>query len=254
VGPSLSCDRMGKAKKELTNQRRAQRLGTGAGIAPASKQRSGAMPAWAWFVSGSVLLAAVIIATAFLVTRSSNSPNQSSSVVQDRLTHSKIDFVAAGTWPPNYTNLAGALTKLGIDPANEVNPVVHYHWHLTVYAGGRNVVIPRNIGLQNPPAMSSEIHTHSVATDKHSGIIHVESSVPGFQATILEFFDVWGVYASNPCLGGYCNGVKVYVNGKLAPAGLNTKPKEHDAVTVVAGSLPPGVTPATKYTDFTPGE
>ena len=85
-----------------------------------------------------MLLAAVIVAAAFVVTRSgSSAPNQSASVVQDRLTHSKIDFVSAGTWPPNYTNLAGALRKLGLAPANEVNPVVHYHWHLTVYAGGR---------------------------------------------------------------------------------------------------------------------
>ena len=62
----------------------------------------------------------------------------------------------------------------------------------------------------------------------------VEAPVANFRATVLQFLDVWGVYATNQCLGGYCNGVKVYVNGKLAPAGLNTKPKEHDAVTVVA--------------------
>jgi len=255
MGPSLSCDRMGKAKKELTNQRRAQRLGTGEGIAPASRKGGAPMPTWAWFVGGSVLLAAVIVAAAFMVTRtSSSSPDQSASVVQDRLSHSKIDFVSAGTWQPNYANLAAALRKLGLAPANEVNPVVHYHWHLTVWAGGHNIVIPRDIGLQAPPAMSSDIHTHSLATDKHSGIVHVESSVPGFQATVQQFFDVWGVYASNQCLGGYCGGVKVYVNGKLAPAGLNTKPKEHDAVTVVAGSLPPGVTPDKKFTGWTPGE
>jgi hypothetical protein len=245
---------MGKAKKELTNQRRAQRLGTGEGIARTSKGKGGGMPAWAWLVSGSVLLAAVIVAAAFVVTRSSNSVDQSAAVVQDRLTHSKIDFIAEGTWPPNYSNLAGALGKLGLAPANQINPVVHYHWHLTVYAGGRKIVIPRNIGLQNPPAMSSDIHTHSVATDKNGGIIHVESPVPKFHATLLEFFDVWGVYASNQCLGGYCNGVKVYVNGKLAPAGLGVKPKEHDAVTVVAGSLPPGAQPDKSYPGFTPGE
>ena len=34
---------------------------------------------------------------------------------------------------------------------------------------------------------------------------------------LTGFFDVWGVYASDRCLGGYCDGVKVYVNGKLAP-------------------------------------
>lgn len=256
MGPSLSCDRMGKAKKQLTNERRARRLGTGEGIAPTKpKGRGGGMPGWAFMVSGAVLLAAVIIAAAFVVTRGgSSSAAQTSSVVQDRLTHSKIDFVAEGTWPPNYTNLTAALQKLNLSPANEVNPLVHYHWHITIYAGGRKIVVPRNIGLQNPPAMSSEIHTHSVATDRKSGIIHVESPDANFRATVLQLFDVWGVYATNKCLGGYCNGVKVYVNGKLSPQGLLTKPGEHDAVTVVAGSLPPGVKPDTKFTGFSPGE
>ncbi len=248
---------MGKAKKELTNQRRAQRLGTGDGVARSGK-KSGGMPAWAFLVGGSILLAAVIIAAAFIVTRSSNSSaagaGQSASVVQNRLTHSKIDFVSQGTWQPNYSNLQSALVALGLAPANEVNPVVHYHWHLTLYVGGEKVVIPRNIGLQNPPKMSSDIHTHSVAIDVHSGIIHVESSVPNFQATVLQFFDVWGVYASDQCIGGYCGGVKVYVDGKLSPDGLNTKPTEHQAVTVVAGSLPPGVKPDKKFTGFAPGE
>jgi hypothetical protein len=249
---------MGKAKKELTNQRRAQRLGTGDGITRTSK-KSGGVPGWAYLVSGSVLLAAVIVAAAFVVThKSGSSGGQSASVVQGRLTRSKIDFTSEGTWQPNYTNLAGALNALGLAPANELNAVavggVHYHWHLTLYAGGRKIVIPRNIGLQNPPAMSSDIHTHALNVDAHSGIIHVESSVPNFQATVLQFFDVWGVYASSQCIGGYCGGVKVYVDGALSPAGLNTKPTEHQAVTVVAGSLPPGVKPDKKFTGFAPGE
>src|ERR1043165_829619 len=109
-GPSLSSDRMGKAKKQLTNERRARRLGTGEGIAPTKPKRGSGMPGWAFMVSGAVLLAAVIIAAAFVVTRGgSSSDAQSSSVVQDRLTHSKIDFVAAGTWLPNYSNLTAAL-------------------------------------------------------------------------------------------------------------------------------------------------
>jgi hypothetical protein len=246
---------MGKAKKQLTNERRARRLGTGEGIAPTKPQSGGRMPGWAFMVSGAILLAAVIVAAAFVVTRAgSSSDAQSSSVVQDRLTRSKIDFIAAGTWLPNYNNLTAALQKLNLSPANEVNPVVHYHWHITIYAAGRKIVVPRNIGLQNPPAMSSEIHTHSVATDKKSGIIHVESPDANFRATVLQLFDVWGVYATNSCLGGYCGGVKVYVNGKLSPKGLQTKPGEHDAVTVVAGNLPPGVKPETTFTGFTPGE
>jgi hypothetical protein len=253
---SLSSRQMGKAKKELTNQRRAQRLGTGEGITRSSKKRGG-VPAWAYVVSGSVLLAAVIVVAAILVTRNSSSAasgGQSASVVQDRLTHSKIDFTSQGTWRPNNTNLDGALTALGLVPDPAAALAVHYHWHLALYAGGQQVVIPRDIGLQNPPLLSSEVHTHALNVDKHAGIIHVEATKPGYRATILDLFDVWGVYASDQCIGGYCGGVKVYVDGKLSPAGLNTKPSEHQAVTVVAGSLPAGVTPAKKFTGFTPGE
>ncbi len=253
---------MGKAKKELTNQRRAARLGTGEGIARSNqKRKGGGVPPWAWLVGGSVLLAAVIVAAAIIVTRSNSSAatgGQSASVVQGRLTHSKIDFTSQGTWPINYTNLGGALTALHLSPNLDPNATaglaVHYHWHLDLYVGGHKVVIPRNVGLQNPPAMSSDVHTHDTNVDVHSGIIHIESETPGFRATILDFFDVWGVFASNQCIGGYCGGVKVYVDGQIAPSGLQTEPGEHAAVTVVAGSLPPGVTPAKKYTGFAAGE
>ncbi|HEY3766540.1 MAG TPA: hypothetical protein VGL44_15370 [Gaiellales bacterium] len=250
---------MGKAKKELTNQRRAARLGTGEGIARSNqKRKGGGVPPWAWLVGGSVLLAAVIVAAAIIVTRSNSSAatnGQASSVVQGRLTHAKIDFTSQGTWPINYTNLDGALTALNLAPnPNATALAVHYHWHLDLYGGGKKIVIPRNIGLQNPPLLSSDVHTHDVQVDVHSGIIHVESTKPGFRATILDLFDVWGVFANNQCIGGYCGGVKVYVDGQIAPSGLQTEPGEHAAVTVVAGSLPAGVTPAKKYTGFTAGE
>ena len=48
-----------------------------------------------------------------------------------------------------------------------------------------------------------------------------------------------------------CEGVR---ERQALPQGLQTKPGEHDAVTVVAGNLPPGVKPDTKFTGFTPGE
>jgi hypothetical protein len=248
---------MGKAKKELTNQRRAARLGTGQGIAPARKQKGG-IPPWAWLIGGSVLLAAVIVAVAVIATRSSSSAasgGQDAAVVQDRLSHGKVDFQTLGYWPVNYTNLDGALTALGLAPnPSATGLAVHYHWHLDLFVGGRRVVVPRNIGLQNPPAMSSDIHTHDTNVDAHSGIIHVESPAPHFRATILDLFDVWGVYASNQCIGGYCGGVKVWVDGQISPAGLSTEPAEHAAVTVAAGPLPPGVKPAVKYTGFAAGE
>ncbi len=247
---------MGKAKKELTNQRRAARLGTGQGIA-AGPRKSGGIPPWAWLVGGSVLLAAVIVGVAVLATRSSSSAasgGQRAAVVQGRLSRSTIDFTSQGTWPVNDSNLDGALTALNLSPNPNAPLAVHYHWHLDLYAGGRRIVIPRNIGLQNPPAMSSDVHTHDTAVDPHSGIIHIESPQRGFRASILDLFDVWGVYANGRCIGGYCGGVRVWVDGQISPAGLATEPSEHAAVTVAVGPLPAGVKPAVRYTGFAPGE
>ena len=126
---------MGKAKKQLTNERRARRLGTGEGIAAATtKGGRGGVPGWAWLVAGSVIVAAAIIGVA-LVARgdgsgSASGGDPSADVVTSRLSHDKIDFVSAGTWPVNYTDLAGAMSALGLTPTQEAASVNHYHTHI----------------------------------------------------------------------------------------------------------------------------
>jgi hypothetical protein len=246
-----------KGQKERTNVKRNQRLGTGEGIAaPRSRSSStGGVPPWAWLVAGAIVVAAVIVAVV-LVTRSSGSASggQNASCVQSRLSHDKLDALAEPTWPVNLTDLDCALTSLGLSPSAESQSATHYHAHLTLYVDGKKVLIPDNIALQNPPGMSSEIHTHDANTDPNkNGIIHVESPKPSFHGNLLQFFDVWGVYATNSCLGGYCDGVKVYVNGKPSPQGIDTVMQPHDAITVVVGNPPADFTPDKSYA-FEPGE
>jgi hypothetical protein len=250
-----------KGQKERTNTKRARRLGTGEGIAarPPRSGRAGAggggVPVWAWVVSGAIVVAAVIVAVV-LLTRSSGASagGQNASCVQSRLSHEKLDPLSQPTWPVNLTNLDCALNALGLNPTAEASSATHYHAHLTLYVDGKKVRIPDNIALQNPPGMSSEIHTHDANVDPgKNGIIHIESPQPNFHGNLLQFFDVWGVYATNGCLGGYCDGVKVYVNGKPSAQGVDTVMHQHDAITMVVGKPPANFKPDTSYT-FEPGE
>ena len=245
---------MSKAQKQRTNQKRERRLGTGEGIAATRPKRQG-VPMWAWLVSGAVVLAAVIVAVAVvMVARGSSSGGQNASCVQARLSKATLDPLSSPTWPPNYSNLACALSALGLAPSAEAQSLTHYHAHLTLYVNGKRVQIPQNIALQAPPGMSSDVHTHDSAVDPgKNGIIHVEAPTANFHATLLQFFDVWGVYATNDCLGGYCDGVKLWLNGKPAPDGVNTVMNEHDAFTMVVGKPPANFKPDVSYT-FEPGE
>lgn len=243
---------MGKAKKELTNQRRAARLGTGQGIAPARKQKGG-IPPWAWLIGGSVLLAAVIVAVAVIATQgsgssASGSTGQSAAVVDGRLTHSKIDFVSQGTWQPDYTSLKGAMQALGLAASAESAALTHYHVHIRLVVDGHAVRLPAQIGLDSANQVFSEVHTHDA-----TGVIHIESPQANYRAKLLDAFDMWGVYLTPQCIGGYCGGLKMWVNGKPSTAFGNLVLQPHMAITILAGQPPAGFKPDKSYA-FAPGE
>ena len=239
---------MGKAKKQLTNERRARRLGSGEGIARVERRQG--IPAWAWLVGGSVILAAVIIGAAIALRGggSGGGGGATSSVVQDRLTNAKIDFVSQGTWPPNYQNLAGALAALGLQPSSGASATNHYHVHLQLEVDGHNVPVPPDIGLDAATQTSSEVHTHD-----DSGVVHIESSNPSFHASLAQVFDVWGVTFDKSCIGGYCGGVKMWVNGKPSTAYGSLVLQPHMAITLLVGTPPAGFKPAKSY-KFPAGE
>jgi hypothetical protein len=247
---------MSKAQKQRTNQKRAQRLGTGEGIAPRGP-KGGGIPPWAWLVSGAIVVAALALAFVLVKRSGSSASGQNASCVQQRLSRSTLDPLSQPTWPANYDNLQCALSALGLQPSLEAAATNHYHVHLTLYVNGRRVTVPDYIGLPAAGGMgstvTSEIHTHGRETDPVPGVIHIESGDPSFRGTLSQFFDVWGVYASPQCLGGYCDGVKIWINGKPVANGLELPLQEHDAVTMVVGKPPPNFKPDTTF-KFVAGE
>lgn len=249
---------MSKAKKAATNAKRARRLGTGEGIAPTRGGRGGGggtpLPWWVWMGAGALIVAVVAVAFVLIERGSNPAKGQNSAVVQQRLSHSRLDPLSQPTWPPNYANLSAALTALSLTPSQEMAAINHYHVHLTLFVNGHQVQIPELIGLDNQTGVVSEIHTHLRTVDNgQHGIIHIESGVLSFRATLLQFFDIWGVYFSDRCIGGYCGGVRLWVNGTPFAHPTRLVLQRHMALTLVEGPEPPHFVPVKSWT-FPPGE
>jgi hypothetical protein len=235
---------VGKRQKERTNQNRERRLGSGDGIARPKGSGGAGIPLWMWALSLSGFLAlGVVIAVVLLTRGGGGSPDR--SVIADRDSRAKID-PAIGTWPPVYTDLPQAVRALGLPGFAET--VEHYHAHLRLVVDGQKVPIPEDLGLDVPDQVIAPIHTHNA-----TGVIHIEADQKGYRTDLQNVFDVWGVRFSARCIGGYCGGVKMWVNGtestKLGAYVL----QPHDVITIVEGTSPAGFKPDTSYA-FSPGE
>jgi hypothetical protein len=167
-------------------------------------------------------------------------------VIKERDSTAKIDFVAQGTWPPNYTNLADAIKALGLPGLSDT--VQHYHTHIHLIVEGHDVPVPAEIGLDAATQTYAPIHTH----DDRS-VIHIEADVKDYHSDLQNVFDIWGVRFNSQCVGGYCNGVKMWVNGTRSTEFGAYVMQSHDAITIVEGKLPAGFKPDTSYA-FQPGE
>jgi hypothetical protein len=252
---------MSQRQKQRTNENRARRLGTGEGISRQGRRGparggGGGVPAWAWVVGGAVVIAAIAIVAAIVLTRgngSSSSHGQNSTVVKSRNSTATVDWVSQGTWQPNYAHLKAALSALGLtDVAGMTGYATHYHAHVSIYVndGGtlHRAPIPQSVGIDVPDQILSSIHTHD-----STGVIHMESDKKGFKATLQQVFDVWGVRFSGQCIGGYCGGVHMWVNGKPSTAFGGYELQEHDQVTLLAGAVPSDFKPQASYS-FPGGE
>ena len=206
-------------------------------------------------VGGAILLAAIGIVAALVITRhnssSSSGADTNSSIVTDRNTTAKIDWISQGTWQPNYTNLAEALPLLGLTNVGSMTTAyaTHYHAHITIevpYNGQlRNVPIPADMGIVvngTVATVLASVHTHDT-----TGVIHMESDKSNFKANLFQIMSVWGVRFNSDCIGGYCGGVHMWVNGKPNTQFGNYTLQEHDQVTLVAGPLPAGFKPQASY-------
>lgn len=118
---------------------------------------------------------------------------------------------------PEYSQLEARRQAAGVSTMGEPQDGdAHFHPRLTVYADGEKLQMPVNIGIdpsQPGPAMAS-LHTHE--TD---GTIHVEGMA---DATLGQFFEIWGVPFSKAELGPYraegSKTVRMWVDGEPSAA------------------------------------
>jgi hypothetical protein len=107
------------------------------------------------------------------------------------------------TTPPWSANNADSklqlrLRAIGLDPLTAEGQAVHIHQHLDLYADGKPVTVPAQIGIASSGGFISDLHTHDA-----TGIMHVESpTVRSF--SLGQFFAVWGLRLDAKCLGSLC--------------------------------------------------
>jgi hypothetical protein len=115
-------------------------------------------------------------------------------------------------WPPDFAHLDERLAPLGLTSLSQEALAYHIHQHLDIYVNGKHLNVPECVGIfgcYKHFVYLTELHTHS--TD---GVIHNESPTT-HNYSLGDFFAEWGVFLNKRCVGGYCQGYKWYVNGKL---------------------------------------
>jgi hypothetical protein len=154
-------------------------------------------------------------------------------------------------WPANNddSKLQLRLRAIGLDPLTAEGQAVHIHQHLDLYAAGKKVTVPAQIGIAASGAFISDLHTHDA-----TGIMHVES--PAVRSFSLgQFFAVWGVRLDGRCVGGLCAAgdkrLAAWVNGKPV-AGDPTRIvlEEHQEIAIAFGTAAQQPTPVPKSYDF----
>lgn len=125
---------------------------------------------------------------------------------------SSTSTVQAGAFGTHFDGLEDRRLAAGVPTMSEPGSGEHFHPVLAVYANGKEVTIPVNIGI-DPSLPASEmagLHTHD-----ELGTIHVENAE---DPTLEQFFEIWGVPFGSDRLGPYrAEGKKVvrmWVDGK----------------------------------------
>jgi hypothetical protein len=123
---------------------------------------------------------------------------------------------------------AAGVSTMAAPSANE-----HTHPRLAVWADGRRVPVAADIGIdpREDPGQMAGLHTHD-----DGGTIHNEGQA---DATLGQFFAVWGVPFSKDRLGPYRAGkdgvVQLWVNGKPSTAFGSLKLADRQDIRVTFG-------------------
>jgi len=124
--------------------------------------------------------------------------------------------------------VAAGVSTMAAPSANE-----HTHPRLALWVNGRRVTVPADIGIdpREDPGQMAGLHTHD-----DSGTSHNEGQA---DATLGQFFAVWGVPFSNDRLGPYrASGedvVQMWVNGKPSRAWGSLKLADRQDIRITFG-------------------
>lgn len=143
-----------------------------------------------------------------------------------------------GPWAPLSEGLKEREEAVGLPAPSE--SIYHVHAQIKVFANGKPLKVPNNIGVDEGSGFHSSLHTHD-----EIGTVHMEAVEP-YPFTIEQFFTVWGVKFSRTQLGAFRTGnglvLEAFANGeKIDP--IKYGMKQGDAVVVAFGK--PGSAPKT---------
>ena len=152
-------------------------------------------------------------------------------------------------WAANGDKLQLRLRAIRLDPLTQEGQVLHIHQHLDLFAEGRRVTVPANVGIDPSGAFLSALHTHD-----DTGIMHVESPT-AVQFTLGQFFAVWGVRLDARCIGGLCargaRRLRAWVDGKpVAADPTRIILAEHQEIVLAYGTAAQVPDPVPKSYDF----
>lgn len=136
-------------------------------------------------------------------------------------------------WRPDYTELARRARLRGIpEPGSE-----KFHWHqqLRIYRDGLLIDTPSLIGLDLDNKVAVGVHTH----EDTPGVIHMEGDKP-FDATLGDFFAMWGVKFGGGWLGGlHADGddkLRTLVDGREISDPAAYRLRRNDNIVIAFGS------------------
>ena len=138
-------------------------------------------------------------------------------------------------WAANTAKLQQRLRAIGLAPLTEEGQVLHIHQHLDIYADGKPVPVPGDLGIGE--GFISDLHTHA---SYPPGIIHVESPTAA-RFSLGQFFAVWGVPLSATCIGSLCEQgdkqLKAWVDGTPVSADpTRIVLEDHQQITIAYGT------------------
>lgn len=106
-----------------------------------------------------------------------------------------LDGRSMPPWPaPDDVSALAAAAGLDLGPMGTAE---HYHPHLRIIIGGKEVPVPAGIGVDPANGAMSALHTHEA-----DGTLHVEADTVGETFTLGQLFTQWGVKLTATQIGG----------------------------------------------------